>query len=50
MINTTLIYLEKDGAYLMLHRIKKKEDLNEGKWIGVGARWRRMRHRSVRRA
>jgi septum formation protein len=38
MINTTLIYLEKDGAYLMLHRIKKKEDLNEGKWIGVGGK------------
>lgn len=23
-LQTTLCYLEKDGAYLMLHRIKKK--------------------------
>lgn len=33
---TTLCYLEKDGAYLMLHRNRKKEDVNAGKWIGVG--------------
>ena len=33
---TTLCYIEKDGCYLMLHRIKKKQDVNEGKWIGVG--------------
>lgn len=33
---TTLCYIEKDGCYLMMHRIKKKEDVNEGKWIGVG--------------
>ena len=33
---TTLCYIEKDGCYLMLHRIKKKNDVNEGKWIGVG--------------
>ena len=36
MENTTLCYLEKDGKYLMLHRTKKENDLNEGKWIGVG--------------
>lgn len=36
MKDTTLCYIERDGAYLMLHRIKKKNDLNEGKWIGVG--------------
>jgi len=35
-MNTTLCYLEKDGAYLMLHRIKKKKDVNKDKWIGVG--------------
>ena len=35
---TTLCYLEQDGCYLMLHRTKKKEDLNEGKWIGVGGK------------
>ena len=33
---STLCYLEKDGQYLMLHRVKKKNDMNEGKWIGVG--------------
>ena len=33
---TTLCYIEKDDCYLMMHRIKKKNDLNEGKWIGVG--------------
>ena len=33
---TTLCYIEKDGCYLMLHRVKKKKDVNEGKWIGVG--------------
>ena len=36
MKNTTLCYLEKDGAYLMLHRVKKKNDANAGKWVGVG--------------
>jgi 8-oxo-dGTP diphosphatase len=39
MINTTLCYIEQDGKYLMLHRIKKKNDLNEGKWIGVGGKF-----------
>lgn len=33
---TTLCYIEKDGAYLMLHRTKKENDINQGKWIGVG--------------
>ena len=33
---TTLCYIEKDGCYLMLHRTKKKNDVNEGKWIGIG--------------
>ena len=33
---TTLCYMEKDGKYLMLHRIKKKNDINEGKWIAPG--------------
>ena len=33
---TTLCYLETEDSYLMLHRIRKKEDVNKGKWIGVG--------------
>ena len=36
MNNSTLCYLERDGRYLMLHRIKKENDLNRDKWIGVG--------------
>lgn len=33
---TTLCYIEQDGCYLMMHRISKKNDLNKGKWVGVG--------------
>lgn len=33
---TTLCYIEKDNMYLMLHRIKKENDINKDKWIGVG--------------
>ena len=33
---TTLCYIEKDGKYLMLHRTKKRHDINKDKWIGVG--------------
>lgn len=33
---TTLCYLEKDDSYLLLHRIKKQNDINKDKWIGVG--------------
>lgn len=36
MERTTLIYLEKNHQYLMLHRNKKENDLNEGFWIGIG--------------
>ena len=33
---TTLCYIEKDDCYLMMHRVSKKNDINAGKWIGVG--------------
>ena len=36
---TTLCYIEQDGKYLMLYRNKKENDINEGKWIGVGGRF-----------
>lgn len=39
MINTTLCHIEKDGKYLMLHRIKKENDLNHDKWIGIGGKF-----------
>ena len=38
MKNTTLCYVEKDGAYLMLHRIKKINDENKDKWVGIGGK------------
>lgn len=39
MTNTTLCYIEKDDCYLMLHRVKKENDLNHDKWIGVGGKF-----------
>ena len=36
---TTLCYIEKDDSYLMLHRVKKENDLNKDKWIGVGGKF-----------
>lgn len=36
---STLCYIEKDGKYLMLHRVKKKNDINQDKWIGVGGKF-----------
>ena len=38
MRDTTLCYIEKDGCYLLLNRNKKANDLNQGKWIGVGGK------------
>lgn len=39
MIKTSLIYVERDGCYLMLHRVRKKQDINKDKWIGVGGKF-----------
>ena len=39
MRNTTLCHIEKDGCYLMLHRIKKENDLNRDKWVGIGGKF-----------
>ena len=39
MKNSTLCYIEKDGKYLMLHRIKKENDVNRDKWIGIGGKF-----------
>lgn len=33
---TTLCYIEKEDSYLMLHRVKKVNDINKDKWVGVG--------------
>lgn len=36
---TTLCYIENENQYLMLHRIRKKNDVNHDKWIGVGGKF-----------
>lgn len=39
-MNCTLCYLENEkNEYLMLHRVKKKNDINHDKWIGVGGKF-----------
>ena len=39
VVNSSLVYVEKDGKYLMLHRVKKQNDLNKDKWLGVGGKF-----------
>lgn len=36
MKNTTLCYIYREDEVLLLHRVKKEKDLNEGMWIGIG--------------
>ena len=38
-MQTTLCYLSVEGKTLMLHRVKKKNDMNHDKWIGVGGKF-----------
>ena len=39
MQNTTLCYITKGDQVLMLHRIKKENDINRDKWIGIGGKF-----------
>lgn len=39
MKNTSLCYIERGNEYLMLHRVKKENDENRDKWIGVGGKF-----------
>ncbi len=39
MRNTTLCYITRGDQVLMLHRIKKKNDINRDKWIGIGGKF-----------
>ena len=39
MINTTLCYITRGDDVLMLHRVKKKNDINKDKWIGIGGKF-----------
>ena len=39
MKNTTLCYIIRGNDVLMLHRVKKKNDINKDKWIGIGGKF-----------
>ena len=39
MHNSTLCYVLRGGEVLMLHRVKKKNDINKDKWIGIGGKF-----------
>lgn len=39
MKNTTLCYLLQGDSVLLLHRVKKENDLNHDKWIGIGGKF-----------
>lgn len=39
MLNTTLCYVTQGDQVLMLHRVKKKNDINHDKWIGIGGKF-----------
>ena len=39
MLNTTLCYVLRGDEVLMLHRVKKKNDITKDKWIGIGGKF-----------
>jgi len=39
MHNSTLCYVTRGNEVLMLHRVKKKNDINKDKWIGIGGKF-----------
>ena len=39
MINSTLCYITRGQDVLMLHRVKKQNDVNKDKWIGIGGKF-----------
>ena len=39
MQNTTLCYITRGDEILMLHRVKKENDVNKDKWIGIGGKF-----------
>ena len=38
MLNSSLCYIERGDEWLLLHRVKKENDLNKDKWIGLGGK------------
>ena len=47
MLNTTLCYITQGDAVLMLHRVKKKNDVNKDKWIGIGGKFESGKHEEL---
>lgn len=39
MLQTTICYLTVEGKTLLIHRVKKKNDMNHDKWIGIGGKF-----------
>ena len=39
MHNSTLCYVIRGDQVLMLHRVKKQNDVNKDKWIGIGGKF-----------
>ena len=39
MYNSVLCYVTRGNDVLMLHRVKKKNDINKDKWIGIGGKF-----------
>ena len=39
MHNSVLCYILRGDDVLMLHRVKKKNDINKDKWIGIGGKF-----------
>ena len=39
MRRTTLCYITRGNDVLMLHRVKKRNDINPDKWIGIGGKF-----------
>lgn len=39
MHNSTLCYVLRGDEVLMLHRVKKENDINKDKWIGIGGKF-----------
>ena len=36
---TSIMYIEKDDSYLMIHRTKKENDQSHDKWLGIGGKF-----------
>ena len=39
MLKTSVCYITQGDQVLMLHRVKKENDINKDKWIGIGGKF-----------